>query len=332
MKKISILVPCYNEENNVKPMVEVLTSIMEEYRNKYEYEIILRDNASTDKTQRIMRQLATDDKRIKVIVNSRNYGVNASKNTYKGRVSGDVVISIPCDFQEPPELIPKFISWWEKGYEAVCGQKTASKEGKIKYSFRQIYYSIIDKFSEIPQYRNMSGIVLVSRRIFDLSAQYCDVPMRYFLADIGCDVKLIQYEQQKRRAGKSSYNIWRYLSFAVYSLTSVSTTPLRLVSVVGFVMSFFSFLAGLVYLVFKLIWWNRFVAGTAPMLIGIFFLGSIQMFFIGVVGEYVGITLRKVSKSSPPLVKELINFDNPDNDPYLFRSEIHEDIHTDSDE
>ncbi len=324
MKKISILVPCYNEEDNILPMSEALLDVMKQYDGKYDYEIIFRDNASKDNSLEVMKRLASDNTRIKVIANSRNYGINPLKNSFMGRVNGDAVITIPCDFQEPPELLPTFIKWWEAGYEAVCGQKTASKEGKIKYTLRQIYYNIIDKFSEIPQYRNMSGITLLSGRIFKLFEQYCDVPLRYFLADIGCDIKLIQYEQQKRRAGKSSYNVWRYLSFAVYSLTSVSTTPLRLVSVTGFIMSFLSFCAGLIYLIFKLIWWDRFTAGTAPMLIGIFFLGSIQMFFIGVVGEYVGITLRKVSKSSPPLVKELINFDNPEADPYLFKSEIEE--------
>ncbi len=330
MKMISILVPCYNEEDNIASMADSLLKIMGQYDGKYDYEIIFRDNSSKDKSLEIMKGLASDNKKIKIIANSRNYGINPLKNSFMGRVKGDVVITIPCDFQEPPELIPEFIKWWEAGYEAVCGQKTSSKEGKFKYMLRQVYYNIIDRFSEIPQYRNMSGITLLSKRLYELFEQYCDVPLRYFLADIGCEIKLVSYEQQQRKSGKSSYNIWRYLSFAVYSLTSVSTTPLRLASITGFIMSFFSFLAGLVYLIFKLIWWDRFTAGTAPMLIGIFFLGSIQMFFIGVVGEYVGITLRKVSKSSPPLVKELINFDNPDDDPFLFKSEIHED--TDSDE
>lgn len=325
MKKISILVPCYNEENNIEPMFDALTGVMHIYKDKYDYEIIFRDNASTDKSLEIMKRLANSDKHIKVIANCRNYGINPLKNSFWGRISGDAVITIPCDFQEPPELIPEFIKYWECGYEAVCGQKISSKEGKLKYSIRQLYYKIIDYFSEVPQYRNMSGITLLSRRINALLEKYSDMPLRYFLADIGCDVKLIQYEQQKRRSGKSSYNLWRYLSFAVYSLTSISTKPLRLVSVTGFVMSFLSFLAGFVYLIFKLIWWDRFVAGTAPMLIGVFFLGSIQMFFIGVVGEYVGITLRKVSKNSPPLVKELINYDNPDEDPYYFKMKIKND-------
>ncbi len=325
MKKISILIPCYNEEKNIVPMAETLTGIMGLYKEKYEYEIIFRDNASTDDSMRILRSLASKDDHIKVIENIRNFGFDPKKDTFIGRVSGDVVIVIACDFQEPPEMIPEFISWWEKGYEAVCGQKTSSKEGKIKYLLRQVFYNIIDCFSSIPQYRNMSGICLLSRRVFELSSEYNDLMLRYFLADIGCNVKLIQYEQQKRRAGKSSYNIWRYLSFAVYALTSVSTAPLRLASVLGFFMSFLSFLVGMIYLIYKLIFWDSFVVGTAPMVIGVFFLGSVILFFIGVVGEYVGITLRTVQKQSPPLVRELINFDNPENDPYLFKTEVEED-------
>lgn len=325
LKKISILVPCYNEEQNIEPMAECLNEIMDQYKSKYEYEIIFRDNASTDKSLQIMHSIAAKNSHIKIIANVRNYGVNPKKDTFFGRVSGDVVICIACDFQEPPELIPEFISWWEKGYEAVCGQKISSKEGKFKYKCRQVFYDIIDLFSEVPQYRNMSGINLLSRRIFELSMKYNDTYLRYFLSDIGCKVKLIPYEQQERRSGKSSYNIWRYLSFAVYSLTSVSTAPLRLASVMGFCMSFISFIIGIIYLIYKLIYWDSFVVGTAPMVLGVFFLGSIILFFIGVVGEYVGITLRTVQRQSPPLVKELINFDNAENDPFLFKDEILDD-------
>lgn len=285
MKKISILVPCYNEEKNIKPMAEALTNIMTGYLGKYDYEIIFRDNASIDKSLDVMRELAIEDKHIKVIANARNYGTNTKKNSFAGRVSGDVIIGIACDFQEPPELIPKFIEYWESGYEAVCGQKTSSKEGALKYKLRQMFYNIVDVFSEVPQYRNMSGICLLSRRLYELSQKYNDTYLRYFLADVGCEVKLIQYEQQKRRAGKSSYNIWRYLSFAVYAMTSVSTAPLRLASIMGFCMSFVSFLIGMVYLVYKLIFWDSFVVGTAPMVIGVFFLGSVILFFISLFGK-----------------------------------------------
>ena len=324
MKKISVLVPCFNEEENVEPMANELNNILKKYDGKYDYEIIFRDNASTDGSLGKMRAVAYNNHHIKVIANSRNYGTDTKKDSFVGRVSGDVILSIPCDFQEPPELIPDFIEWWEKGYEVVCGKKIGSKEGKIKYGLRQLFYRILNTFSETPQYSNISGIVLMSRKIYDLYSQYNDMYLRYFLADIGCEVKLIQYEQQKRRAGKSSYNIWRYLSFTIESMTSVSVAPLRLATVIGFLMSFVSFIIGIVYLVYKLIFWYEFDPGTAPIVIGMFFLGSVIIFFIGVLGEYVGRIFLLSSKQSPPIVKELINFDNPESDEFLFKSNIHE--------
>ena len=321
MKKISILVPCYNEEKNIAPMARALTDIMRQYDGKYNYEIVFRDNASMDSSMEVLRSLASEDSHIKVISNARNYGASYRKDTFNRRVSGDARILIPCDFQEPPELIPEFIQWWERGYEAVCGQKISSQEGQIKYGLRSVFYKLIGAFSNHPQPRHMSGIVLVSKRIHELKWKSDnDESMRYFLTDIGCNIKLIPYEQQKRRSGKSSYNVWRYLSFAIESMISTSTAPLRIATVVGFLMSAISFVVGMFYLIVKLVWWYRFPAGTAPLLIGLFFLGSIQLLFIGIVGEYVGNILRKVTPNNPPLVKELLNFDNADEDPYLIRN------------
>ncbi len=319
MKKISILVPCFNEEQNIEPMAQKLCEVMKQYDGKYDYEIIFRDNASTDKSLSVMRKIALNNKAIKVIANSRNYGTDTKKDTFVGRIQGDVVISIACDFQEPPELIPTFIKEWENGYEAVCGQKIGSKEGKIKYGLRQLFYRIINAFSDVPQYSNISGIVLLSRRIYDLYNQYNDMYLRYFLADIGCEIKLIKYEQRKRKAGKSSYNVWRYLSFSIDSMTSISVAPLRIATVLGFMMSFLSFLVGMIYLVYKLIFWYDFDPGTAPVVIGMFFLGSVIIFFIGVLGEYVGKLFQMTTKQSPPIVNELINFENDNNDPFLIK-------------
>ena len=319
MKKITVVVPCYNEEKNIKPMYNALTSILEKYTGKYDYEIIFRDNDSQDNSAEIYREISCD-KHVKVIINARNYGIGGYKDTVANRVSGDVIIDIPCDFQEPPELIPQFIDCWELGYEAVCGCKISSKEPKVKYWLRQLFYKIISSFSDIPQYKNISGITLRSRRLYDLALECPDMSFRFFIADLGIDVKLIEYEQQQRREGKSKFNIWRYLSFAIDSMISTSTFPLRMASLLGFITSVLSFFVGLVYLVLKLIFWDRFYAGIAPLLIGIFFLGSIQLFFIGVVGEYVGNILRKVSNHNPPIVKELINFEEKENDPFYFKS------------
>ena len=311
-KKISILIPCFNEVNNIEAMAKVVTEQMQKMK-KYDYEVVFRDNASTDGSIEVLRRIARRDKRIKVIVNSRNYGVDNTKSSYVGRISGDVIINIACDFQEPPELIPEFIHWWEEGYEVVCGQKTESKEGFLKYQCRQVYYGIINMFSTVPQYKNISGITLMSRKVQERYwASDMDIPFRNYVADAGYDVKLIPYQQQKRKSGRSSYNIWRYLSFAISSMVVTSTTPLRIATVLGMFCSMLSFLVGLIYLIQKLVWWDKFSQGTAPILIGMFFVGSIQLFFTGLIGEYIGVILKKVSISSPPLIRELINFDGED--------------------
>ena len=318
MKKISILVPCYNEHDNIEPMAHTLTSIMQKYNGIYNYEIVFRDNNSKDGSVDVLREISRKDKHIKVIINARNYGIDPERDSFIGRNDGDVVIAIPCDFQEPPELIPEFIKWWEKGYEVVCGVKDSSQEGRFKYGLRQIFYGIIDSFSDIPQYRNMSGILLVTRRIYDLKVRTAkDMPYRFFLADIGCEIKQIHYQQRKRLHGKSSYNVWKYLSFAIESMIATTQVPLRIATLMGVVMSFVSFIIGVIYLIMKLVRWNRFDAGIAPMLIGVFFIGSVQLMFIGIVGEYVGNVLKKVTPKNPVIVKEVINYD--EEDPYLIK-------------
>ena len=309
MKKVSIAVPCYNEVGNVRDMAETLTNIMKKL--PYEYEIIFTDNCSTDGTRDILRKLVLDDKHIKVLMNSRNYGVDgrSDRNTLK-YVTGDVFIGIACDFQEPPELIPEFLKYWEEGYKVVCGQKTGSEEGTIKYACRHLYYKIIQNLSSVPQYEHISGITLFDREILEryVKTDY-DFQFRFAIADMGYEVKLIQYKQRARKSGKSSYNIWRSLSFAINSLVTTSTAPIRIMTVVGMGLSFLSFLIGLVYLIMKLIWWRNFQMGQAPILIGIFFLGSVQIFILGLIGEYVGEILNRVSKTPDVVTTEKLNSD-----------------------
>lgn len=306
-KKISINVPCYNEEDNVKPMAEALTRVMQSL--DYDYEIIFRDNCSTDATRERLRELAAADQHIKVIILNRNYGAGGRGRCMRfGYSTGDVILCIACDFQEPPELIPEFIQYWEQGYKVVAGQKTGSKEGRIKYFLRHLYYKIMNAFSEIPQYEHMSGIMLYDREVMEEIFKIDeDIEMRNALADMGYEVKLIQYVQEKRRSGKSSYNVWRYLNFALNSLVNTSTAPLRLMTVTGFCMSVASFILGIFYLIMKLTVWYRFPAGVAPMLIGMLFLGSVQLLFMGVLGEYIGAILRKVSRQPDVIVSELLN-------------------------
>lgn len=308
-KKISINVPCYNEKHNVKPMAEALTKVMQTL--DYDYEIIFRDNCSTDGTKEHLRELAAADKHVKAIILNRNYGTGGRGRRMRlGYCTGDVIVNIPCDFQEPPELIPEFIQYWEQGYKVVAGQKIGSKEGKIKYFLRHLYYKIMNAFSEVPQYEHMSGIMVYDREILN---ELCkideDIVLRNALADMGYEVKLIQYVQEKRRSGKSSYNVWRYLSFALNSLVNTSTAPLRLMTVLGFCMAVISFILGIVYTIMKLTLWYRFSAGVAPVLIGMLFLGSVQLLFMGVLGEYIGVILRKVSRQPDVMVSEFLNID-----------------------
>lgn len=310
MRKVTISVPCYNEVQNAEPMARAIINEMDKLP-QYDYEILFIDNYSTDGTQDVLRGLAKKNSRIKVVMNSRNYGPLRSPRNGNLYATGEAVLGIACDFQDPPELIPEFLKYWEEGYVAVYGQKVTSKEGIIKHGLRTLYYNIIDFFSDVPQYKHISGISLNEKWILEQLSELDDMtPGRNLIADLGYEIKLIPYTQQKRKSGKSSYNVWRYLDFAITSLVSTSIAPLRIATVLGIIFSGISFIIGIVYLVYKLIYWDRFLAGMAPLTIGLFFLGSVQLLFIGLVGEYVGIILKKVTKKPPVMVKELINIDN----------------------
>ena len=293
-------------------MADVVREIMD--KTAYDYEILFTDNCSTDGTRDHLRRLAEQDKRIKVLMNSRNYGIDgrSGRNTLK-YVSGDAIIGIPCDFQEPPERIPEFLYWWEQGYKVVCGKKTSSKEGIIKYHLRDLFYRIIRSMSDTPQYSHISGITLMDREVLTewLKTDY-DYRFRFALADMGYETKLIEYEQQVRRSGKSSYNVWRYLSFAIDSMVATSRFPIRCMTVSGAIMSMISFIFGIIYLIYKLKYWTRFTAGTAPILIGLFFFGSILLFFLGIIGEYIGTILRKVTHRPDVILSETININDSD--------------------
>ena len=313
MNKISFCIACYNEVNNVRELVERITLVMS--KEQYEYEIIFSDNASTDGTQDVLREMAKIDKRIKVIINNRNYGPRKSPRNALRHTTGDAVIGLAADLQDPPELIPQFLREWENGYKLVYGQKKNSEEGFVKYKLRTLFYNIIALFSQTPQYKHISGISLNDGKVLEeMLRADPDISFRNMIAELGYPVKLIPYKQNKRKSGKSSYNVARYFNFAMDSLISTSTAPLRVATVLGCIMSFLSFLVGIIYLVMKLKHWHQFTMGTAPMVIGMFFLGSVQLLFIGLVGEYVGAVLRKVTKQLPVIEKELINFDDEQED------------------
>ena len=313
-KLISIQIPCYNEVGNVRRMAETLIEIMD--KMEYSYRLFFVDNCSEDGTQDVLRQICKEHKQVKAIMNMRNYGVidgRSFKNAEKYNNNADVYISIACDFQEPPELIPEFIKCWEEGYKVVCGQKVDSKEGKLKYSLRQLFYKIIQSQSDIEQYKNMSGIILLDKDIRKLMDSVDkEVDFRYAIADTGYKVKFIPYIQNKRASGKSSYNVFRYLSFAINSLVNTSTKPLRTITIVGFLSSVLCIILAVLYLIIKLLYWYNFDAGVAPIIISVLFVGSVQMFILGVIGEYLGVLVKKNTRYPDVVLSEKLNLDDED--------------------
>lgn len=309
MKKLSVCIACYNEEQNIMDAYIRVSNVLKDIKN-YDYEIIFADNASIDGSEKIFRQLAEVDKHVKVIFNYRNYGPLRSGKNACFKATGDAVIALPCDLQEPPEMIPVFLKEWEKGNLIVWGQKTGSRESGLKYFLRKMYYKIIKMFSDIPQLEQTTGFGIMDKSIWEeiKSLEDNTIEVRHLVADLGYPVKLIPYVQGKREKGKSSYNIWKYLDFAIGSLINTSTVPLRLMTLVGVSCSVICFLIGMIYLIYKLIYWDSFSAGIAPMIIAVLFLGSVQIAFMGVIGEYIGVILAKITKRPLVLERECLNF------------------------
>lgn len=310
MKKLSICIACYNEEENILDAYNQISSICQDLKD-YDYEIIFADNASKDDSEQIFRQLAEADKHVKVIFNYRNYGPARSSKNVCIRATGDAVISLPCDLQDPPEMIPVLVKEWEAGNLIVWGQKTGSQENPIKYFLRNIYYRIIKGVASVPQLEQVTGFGIIDRSVWrEIKAtNERTMSVRHLVADLGYPVKLVPYTQRKRKKGKSSYNLWRWLDFAINSLINTSTVPLRMTTLFGLICSLVSFFIGIVYLVYKLIYWNSFSAGIAPIIIAVLFLGSVQIMIMGVIGEYIGVVLSKVTKRPLVLERECLNFE-----------------------
>ena len=315
MKHISIMTPCYNEEGNIE---NIYKAVKEQFQMlpQYTYEHIFIDNCSTDHSREILRKLAGKDKNVKVILNARNFGPNRSGTYGMLQGTGDALICIVCDLQDPPEMIPKFLEKWEEGYKVVMGQKTQSKENPLMFQVRKLYYKIMNYLSETEQLSNVTGYGLFDREVLDM-IKWMDDPdpyIRGLITQLGYKWCLVEYTQQERKVGKSSYNFSKYFDFAITGLTHVSKKPLRVVTMFGFIMSGISFGIALIYLVMKLIHWYDFNMGTAPILIGIFLLGSIQLAVSGVIGEYIGAILTRITKRPMVIEEERINFNTKEQD------------------
>ncbi|MCI9250420.1 MAG: glycosyltransferase [Lachnospiraceae bacterium] len=311
MKKISVLIPCYNEEENVVPISKAVTEILEGELSEYDYELVFIDNYSTDRTRDLLRMICGRNPKIKAIFNVTNFGQFNSPYYGICQTTGDCTIAMSCDFQDPVELIPVFVREWENGYQIVSGIKSSSKENGFIYFLRSMYYKVIKNMSSVEMIEHFTGFGLYDKTFVKLLRQLDDpIPfIRGVVAEYGYKRKDVEYEQPKRRAGKTHNNWYSLYDAAMLSFTSYTKIGLRLATFVGFLGSAFSILVAVVYLTMKLVWWDRFPAGMIPVLLGIFVIGSMQLFFIGLLGEYImNINTRVMHK---PLVveEERINFD-----------------------
>jgi glycosyltransferase involved in cell wall biosynthesis len=308
MKRISIITPCYNEAENIGELCQRIQKTMENLDMEYEH--ILIDNASLDATVDILRSLASKDPRIKIIVNTRNFGPIRSPYYGLMQCSGDAVIFLASDLQDPPELIPDFIKQWEAGYKIVVGVKTKSEELGLFYFMRSLYYSVLRKLSAVQLIDNFTGFGLYDKQVIDILRTFDD-PYPYFrglIADIGFKYARVEFTQPIRKRGVSKSNFFALYDMALLGVISYTKIPLRLAAILGFLSAIISFIIGVIYLVYKLIDWQNFTLGLAPVVIGLFFMGSLQLLFLGIVGEYIGSIYTLAIRRPLVIEKERINF------------------------
>lgn len=316
MKKVSILIPCYNEEENVVPMSEAIVELFTQQLPQYDYELLFIDNDSHDNTRPLLREICSKNHKIKAIFNAKNFG--QFNSPYHGilQTTGDCVISMVCDFQDPLELIPQYLEEWENGYKIVIGIKTSSKENKLVYFLRSIYYKMIKKFSNVEQIEHFTGSGLYDREFVEVLRNLKDPTpfLRGIVAELGYKRKEIPYEQPQRRAGKTHNNWYSLYDAAMLSFTSYTKIGLRLATFMGLFIGGVSFVIAIVYLIMKLIFWDTFSAGMAPVLIGMFFLGAAQLFFLGFMGEYILSMNQRIMNRPLVIEEERINFENDEDE------------------
>jgi glycosyltransferase involved in cell wall biosynthesis len=304
------MTPCFNEEDNVDALYEGIRAAFVTLP-RYRYEHVFIDNASTDQTVSRLKSIAARDRNVKLIVNNRNFGPIRSPMHAFYEVRGDAVIALAADLQEPPELIPQYVQKWEEGYKVVVGVKPRSKESKLMFYVRQSYYAFLGRISEAPLIPNFSGFGLYDREVIE-AVRAIDDHYPYFrgiIADLGYERAEIPFVQPRRKRGVSKNNFFSLYDNAMLGITNHSRVPLRMATFCGFGLSLASLLIAFGYLIAKLVFWNSFSLGTAPLVIGVFFLGAVQLFFIGILGEYIGAIHMRVHKRPLVTERERINFD-----------------------
>lgn len=316
MKTISIITPCYNEEGNVRELYNRVRAAMIGI-GRYRYEHIFIDNSSRDRTVAVLKEIASADRNIKVIVNARNFGHIRSPFHAFLQTTGDAVIGIVADLQDPPEMIPEMVEKWEEGYSMVLCLKTASQENRLMFWIRTQYYRLVQRLSSINTFENFTGFGLYDRAVVEAVRSFDDAYpyFRGMIAEIGLPYYTLAFKQPRRIRGITKNNFYTLYDMAMLGITNLSKVPLRIVTFLGFISSALSMLAALAYLVYKLVFWTNFSVGIAPLVIGLFFLGSVQLVSMGILGEYIGAIHTQVMKRPLVVEKERINFEYPPGEP-----------------
>jgi polyisoprenyl-phosphate glycosyltransferase len=319
MPFLSVVTGCYNEEENVAELCAQVRGVMESLPPReqpsgarpYTYEHLFIDNASTDRTVEVLRGICAEDPRVKVIVNTRNFGHIRSPFYGLLQAQGEAVIYIVADLQDPPEMIRAFVERWEAGYKVVVGVKQESLEKRSMFFVRRVFYRLIDRLSEVPLVRNFTGFGLYDQAVIG-KLREIDDPYPYFrglICDLGYERAEIPFEQPSRRRGVTKNNFYSLYDLAMLGITNHSKVPLRLAAMAGFALSIAALIVAAVYLAIKLMFWSTFSLGLAPLVIGVYFIGAVQLFFIGILGEYIGSIHTQVYHRPLVIEKERINFD-----------------------
>ena len=308
MKHITVVTPCYNEEANVEDVYAQTKAVFATIEG-VTYSHLFIDNCSTDRTGERLRKLAAADPQVKVIFNARNFG--HIRSPYYGllQADGDAAILLVADLQDPPELIRQFVAYWQAGHKIVVGVKPSSEESSLMFSLRRLYYRTVTRIADVKLIQNFTGFGLYDRQVIEVLKKIDD-PYPYFrglISEVGFEAVQVPYNQPRRQRGITKNNFYSLYDIAMLGITSHSRVPLRLATMLGFGLSALSFSMSLMYLIAKLFFWDLFSVGTAPLLIGMFFFASVQLFFIGLLGEYVGAILTHVAKRPLVVERERIN-------------------------
>lgn len=311
MKKISVVVPCYNEEKSVHKIHKIITDLFKNELKNYDYELIFNDDYSTDNTRQELEQICAGDNKVKAVLNAKNFGFSRNVFYSLTQASGDAVFMFFGDLQDPPELLPDFVKKWEDGYKVIIGQKKDSDENKFTFFLRTIFYKIIDKYSQIPQIQHFNGYGLYDKSFIETIKQIED-PLPYLKGIVGefaFDLAIVKYHQNKSERGVSNFNFLKYYDVAMLAITSYTKAFMRIATFIGIFLGSISIIFSIFIFISKLLNWDVYPYGLSALLVGIFFIGGVQMFFLGMLGEYVLTINSRLIKKPLVVTSKKINFD-----------------------